>query len=139
MGGLANAVFWMLGPDECDQMLKEPIPIPKHFWMEFNKTVNNLLIGYELRRLKCGDILCMDDSLPVVVQLRATEKSESHAVCIYRDCIFDSASRYVLEKSSTALNWCCSPSKFECHLRLYRLQQKEISVKKQKKKRRRDA
>jgi hypothetical protein len=68
------------------------------------------------------DILKMDDSLPVVVQLRGGDKSEGHSVCIYDGSIYDSASRFVLVKSRETLNWCCGDYGFEAHLRLYRLQ-----------------
>jgi hypothetical protein len=78
--------------------------------------------GYLLRKLNCQDILNMADSLPVVVQLRGGDKSESHSVCIYNGSIFDSASRFVLVKSWETLNWCCGDYEFEAHVRFYRLQ-----------------
>jgi hypothetical protein len=65
----------------------------------------------------------MDDSLPVVVQVRGGDKSESHSVCIYDRSIYDSASRFVLgNKSRETLNWCCGDYGFEAHVCLYRLQ-----------------
>jgi hypothetical protein len=64
----------------------------------------------------------MDDSLPVVLQRRGGDKSESHSVCIYDGSIVDLASRFVLVKSRETLNWCCGDYGFEVHVRLCRLQ-----------------
>jgi hypothetical protein len=93
------------------------------FWFHFVQHVNGVMheYGYLLRKLKCQDVLEMDGSLPVVVQLRGGDKSESHSVCIYDGSIYDSASRFVLVKSRETLNWCCSDYGFEAHVRLYRL------------------
>lgn len=82
MGGLANAVFWLLGPDELDQLLKDHSLTVNDFWMKFVKKVNHVLLEYELKKYSCFDILQMDDAYPVVVQLRAADQSEGHAVCI---------------------------------------------------------
>jgi hypothetical protein len=100
MGGLANAVFLLMGPDELDQLLKDHSLTISDFWMKFVKKVNGVLPGYELRKYSCFDILQMDDAYPVVVQLRAADQSERHAVCIFKGAIYDSASRYVLFKKA---------------------------------------
>jgi hypothetical protein len=96
------------------------------------------LCDYELKKFTCIDILKADDTFPVVVQLRAGDKSETHAICIFDGCIFDSASRFVLYKNQEALDWCCGTYGFECHLRLYRLEPKvEKGLKPQTAKRKR--
>ncbi len=77
---------------------------------------------------QCPDILKMEDSSPVVVQLRSGDKSETHAICIYKGRIYDSASRFVLTKNKEALNWCCGTFGFEAHMRLYRLELQEGKV-----------
>lgn len=82
MGGLVNAVFWMLGPNESDQLLHNHSPTIDQFWLAFVKTVNHHLCEYELKKFNCIDILKADDTFPVVVQLRAGDKSETHAICI---------------------------------------------------------
>jgi hypothetical protein len=132
MGGLANAVFWMTGPDSSDGLLSTFSPIIEEFWFGFVKHVNHSLKNFLLKKLKCSDILKMDDSLPVVVQLRSGDKSETHAICIYNGRIYDSASRYVLVKSEDALNWCCGSFGFSAHLRLYQLIPKESQEKEKK-------
>jgi hypothetical protein len=124
LGGLANAVFWMIGLDPAKDLLHNYSPTMDSFWFHFVQHVNGVMrgYGYLLRKLKCQDILEMDGSLPVVVQLRGTDKSECHSVCIYDGSIFDSASWFVLVKSRETLNWCCGDYGFEAHVRLYRLQ-----------------
>jgi hypothetical protein len=101
LGGLANAVFWMIGLDPAKDLLHNYSPTMDSFWFHFVQHVNGIMrdYGYLLRKLNCQDILKMDDSLPVVVQLRGGDKSESHSICIYNGDIFDSASRFVLVKS----------------------------------------
>jgi hypothetical protein len=59
------------------------------------------------------------------VQLRAGDKSETHAVCVFDGCIYDSDSRFALIKNKQALNWCCGEYGFETDLRLYWLKKKE--------------
>jgi hypothetical protein len=124
LGGLANAVFWMIGLDPAKDLLHNYSPTMDSFWFHFVQHVNGVMheYGYLLRKLKCQDVLEMDDSLPVVIQLRGGDKSESHSVCIYDGSIYDSASRFVLVKSRETLNWCCGDYGFEAHVRLYRLQ-----------------
>jgi hypothetical protein len=124
LGGLANAVCWMIGLDPVKDLLHNHSPTMDSFWFHFVQHVKGVMrnYGYLLRNLKCQDILKMDDLLPVVVQLRGGYKSESHSVCIYDGSVFDSASRFVLVKSRETLNWCCGDYGFEAHVHLYRLQ-----------------
>jgi hypothetical protein len=96
----------MIGLDPAKDLLHNYSPTMNPFWFHFVQHVNGVMrgYGYLLRKLKCQDIFNMDDSLPVVVQLRGGDKSESHSVCIYHGSIFDSASRFVLVKSGETLN-----------------------------------
>jgi hypothetical protein len=109
LGGLANAVFWMIGLDSAKILLRNYSPTMDSFWFHFVQHVNGVMreYGYLLRKLKCQDIIEMDNLLPVLVQLRGHDKSESHSVCIYDGSIFNLASRFVLVKSRETLNWCC--------------------------------
>jgi hypothetical protein len=124
MGGLVNAVYWWLGQDLADELLKSNHTLD--FWMLFVRHVNGTLRKHTLKRYTCIDILKTDDTSPMVVQLRSKDKSESHAVCIFQGCIYDSASRFVLKKNEDVLNWCCNTYGFECHLRVYRLEEKVV-------------
>jgi hypothetical protein len=85
--------------------------------------------------MKRVDLLQDDDSMPMVVQLKALDGSESHAICIFDDCIFDSASRFVLKKNIHALDWCCSPYGFHKTLRVYQLKMWKPEPDQHKKKR----
>jgi hypothetical protein len=117
--------------------LKNYSPSADHkFWCtRFVHQVSEVLPRYDLKKITCIDILLVDDTLPMVVQLKSGDQSESHAFCIFDGCIYDSASRFVLQKNEEALNWCCRSYGFECHLRVYRLEPKA----KKKMKRRRYA
>ncbi len=127
MGGLVNAVYWWLGQDLADELLKSKHTLGvKDFWMLFVRHVNDTLREYNLKRFTCIDILRADDATPMVVQLRSKDKSESHAICIFQGCVYDSASRFVLKKDVESLHWCCNTYGFECHLRVYRLEKKEV-------------
>ena len=121
MGGLANAVFWKFGKETADQLLEEFIPMTVGCWTLFNTHVNKIVKGHTLHKITCPNVLTWDDDFPLVVQLRSKDLSESHAICIMKGCIFDSASRYVLKKCLTALNWCAGTPGFEQHLRVYQL------------------
>jgi hypothetical protein len=127
MGGLVNAVFWFIGPHHADALLQNhSLPSVDSFWYNFVKKVNgSLRDGYQLTKFKCQNILEVDDSCPVVAQLRAGDKSETRAICVFDGCIYDSASRFVLIKNREALDWCCGEYGFDAHLRLYRLKRKE--------------
>jgi hypothetical protein len=78
-----------------------------------------------LEKVNCSDVLKMDNSSPVVVQLPAGDKLETHAICIFNGRIYDSASCYVLLKTEAALNWCCGAFGFEAHMCFYRLEKRE--------------
>ena len=122
IGGLSNAVFCMLGKACADRLLQFVKPDAKSFWNMFVKHIQGSLPGYRVPRRNCHDILTLDDSSPFVAQLRAKDNSESHAICIFQGCIFDSASRFVLKKNQDALEWCCGVYGFDRHLRIYQLE-----------------
>ena len=134
MGGFANAVFWFSGPESSDTLLKDFSLSITEFWFHFVTHVNRVLKNYVLKKYVCDDILRMDDSSPVVVQLRSGDKSETHSISIFQGRIYDSASRFVLSKTKEALDWCCGSFGFETHLRLYRLEYQERKDKPPKKK-----
>jgi hypothetical protein len=135
MGGFADAVYWLLGPVQADDLLKFTSVKAEMFWGNFIKHVHSSLNEYRMHRMKRVDLLQDDDSMPMVVQLKALDGSESHAICIFDDCIFDSASRFVLKKNIHALDWCCSPYGFHKTLRVYQLKMWKPEPDQHKKKR----
>ena len=136
MGGLANAVFWMVGSDMADLLLREYIPMNVNCWNSFVQHVQACVKGYRVRKIVCQNVLEWNDTFPLVVQIRSRDKSESHAICIYNGCIFDSASRFVLVKNFDSLTWCSGMHGFERHLWLYQLEKKEMTAGGQLKKKR---
>jgi hypothetical protein len=70
----------------------------------------------------------MEDYFPVVVQLQSGNKSETHAICIYKGQIYDLASQFVLTKTQEALNSSCGTFGFKAHMHLYRLELQEGKV-----------
>jgi hypothetical protein len=128
MGGLANAVFWTCGQPVADELLAEFIALKANCWNSFVRHVNATVPKHCLAKISCLDVLLWDDSYPLVVQIRSNDMSESHAVCIYQGCIFDSASRFILIKSKEALTWCSGTYGFKCHLHLYQLQKTNVML-----------
>jgi hypothetical protein len=54
MGGLVNAVYWWLGQDLADELLKSNHTLGvKDFWMIFVKHGNGTLCEYNLKRFSC--------------------------------------------------------------------------------------
>jgi hypothetical protein len=128
MGGLVNMVYRMTGPANPKALLEGYMPTLIHdLWFKFvQHVIQAMRDRYHIRRVtKPKDILRMDRSFPLVVQLKSTNNSESHAICIFNDCIYDSASQYVLSKSLATLNWCCGAYDYARHLRIYRLEPME--------------
>ena len=123
MCGVANAIFWMCGKAVSDKLLLQYIPLTVDCWQTFVTQVRKVVPYYSLRRFKCQNVLLADNTFPMVVQLRSRDMSESHSVCIYQNCIYDSASRYVLTKTKETLEWCCGTAGFHSHLRLYQFHQ----------------
>ena len=121
MGGSVNAVFIMGGRDMAEDLLNSFIPLKVGCWDEFVKKVSMAIPTHCLKKIHCPDVLLWDDSFPLVVHLRSKDDSESHAICIYRGCIYDSASRFVLTKSKESLSWSSGLWGFKSHLRLYQL------------------
>ena len=74
----------------------------------------------------------MNDSMPIVVQLQGKDGLEAHAITIYMNNIYDLSSRYILQKSKEAIEWCCGEYGFECTLKTYIL---KIETKNNSKKR----
>ena len=143
MGGLVNAIFRMTGPDDADSLLKDyPCQIIYEQWDQFVRHTNVVMRDrFNVRRLKTKeDVLNLDSTYPMVVHLKSTDGSDTHAVCVFQDFFYDSASRFVLSKSLDCLNWCCGTYEYAGHLRIYHLQPvaaKGLVAKKTKKKRNR--
>ena len=129
IGGLGNAIFWMIGQEAADQLLQFEMPEAKLFWNKFVIHIQKTLPSYRVQRIKCNDILLLDDSSPFNAQPRHNDFSESHAICFFDDCIFDSASRYVLKKNRSSLEWCSGTFGSQSHLCMYQLQKKESQTK----------
>jgi hypothetical protein len=125
MGGLVNAIFRMTGPEDADALLKDYPSVVIHLqWDKFVRHVNHVMRDrFNVRRLKTKEhVLSLDSTYPLVVQLKSTDNSDTHAICVYLECIYDSASRFVLSKSLDSLNWCCGTYDYAHHLRIYRLE-----------------
>jgi hypothetical protein len=71
------------------------------------------------------ELLKINDTFPLVVHLKSIDNSENHCICIFKDRIYDSASRFVLVKNTDSLNWCCGSYGFARHLRIYQLVPRE--------------
>lgn len=121
MGGLANAAFWMWGSEMADQLLRQHIPLNVNCWNSFVQHVQSCVKGYTVKKIVCQNVLEWDDQTPMVVQLRSCDQSETHVICIFNGCIYDSASRFILVKNFESLTWCSGMHGFDCHLRLYQL------------------
>jgi hypothetical protein len=131
MGGLIKAVYWMMGPDKSDLLLRDFLPaVIEELWQKFVMHVHFVLRGnYWTKRLKTTSAtLDIDNLYPLVVHLRATDNSQNHVVCLYNGYIFDSANRYVLLKSLDSWNWCGRAYPFSRHLQIYQLIPKEAKV-----------
>jgi hypothetical protein len=128
MGGLVNTVYQMTGPADAKALLEGNTPTLIHdLWFKFVQHANQAMHDrYQTRRITIPEyILRMDTTFPLVVELKSTNNSETHAICIFKDCIYDSASHYVLSKSLETLNWCCGSYDYACHLRIYCLEPME--------------
>jgi hypothetical protein len=64
--------------------------------------------------------------MPILVQLRGKDGSETHAITVYKNNIYDGASRYVLTKTKEALDWCCGKYGFDRILQTYVLKIKDV-------------
>jgi hypothetical protein len=132
MGGLVNAMFWMLGPDQSENLLRGYTPtLIQNLWHKFVMHVNHVLRDhYLLKRLKTAmAIMDIDDMYPLVVHLKGTNNSQNHAVCVYNGHIYNLASRYVLIKHINSLNWCCGTYPYECQLRIYQVLPQVVKAK----------
>jgi hypothetical protein len=109
MGGLANAVFWMFGPEASEALLKNFSPAVDEFWFRFVKHFNHSMMPFSmlLKKVKHPHVLKMEDSFPVVVQLRSGDKSETHAICISVRASPTTPSSLMLMRSSTCagISW----------------------------------
>ena len=126
MGSFANAVAEMMGMVVAKQLL-EPWNPAHHTsmdrWTKFQEHSIQVLSSPSVRvvfqKTKEAFHLQMDDSKPLLIQLRGKDGSETHVVTVFRNNIYDSASRYILVKSQAALEWCCGVYGYEKTLKTY--------------------
>jgi hypothetical protein len=137
MGGLANAVFRMKGWEDAALLLRGWKPLefrPSERWSQFQEHVMGVKRGVRISLLKSPFTLQCDDSCPIVLQLRGNDGSETHAVTVYKNNIYDSASRFVLLKNKATMDWCCGQYGYQKALRAYKVSY--VSSVKQKHKKR---
>jgi hypothetical protein len=126
MGSFANAICKMMGVHMAQQLLDTWVPT--HYsstdrWTKFQEhTVQ--IIGSEHGRVGFRKVhqpynLKMNDSMPLLLQMKGNDGSETHAVTVYGNKIYDSASRYVLKKTQDTLEWCCGEYGYNRVLRIY--------------------
>ncbi len=92
LGGLVNAVFWLLGPHESEALLRDFTPIiSQKLWFKLVQHVNGVLHPSPVvKRVKTEEaLLKVDNTFPLVVHLKSINNSENHCICIYQDCIYD--------------------------------------------------
>ena len=116
----------MIGFETAQKLLETWVPT--HFtstdrWTKFQEHAVQITgsthrrVGF--RKLQHPYDLNMDDSMPLLLQLKGNDGSETHAVTVYGNKIYDSASRYVLEKTQASLDWCCGEYGYNRALRTY--------------------
>jgi hypothetical protein len=128
MGSFANALSQMIGLKTAQQLLDTWVPThltSTDRWTKFQEHAVQIIdlkhgrVGF--RKLQHPYDLKMNDSMPLLLQLKGNDGSETHAVTVYGNKIYDSASRYVLEKTQASLDWCCGEYGFNRALRTYAL------------------
>jgi hypothetical protein len=128
MGSFANAISIMMGPKTAQELLDTWIP--SHFsstdrWTKFQEHAIQIIGSKEgrvgFKKLTEKFHLETNDSMPILIQLQGNDGSETHAITVYNNKIYDSASRYVLKKTQESLEWCCGQYGFKQTLRSYML------------------
>jgi hypothetical protein len=126
MGGFANAVCSLCGENAAEQLLNgwNPFDHPVHerwqaFFGKVTSSLSPTLGRVQMQKLKGTFSLKTDDNMPIVLQLKGRDGSETHAITVYQGNIYDSASKHILKKTETTLNWCCGPFGFDRTLRCY--------------------
>jgi hypothetical protein len=122
LGGFVNAIFQMYGEVAADTLLSKWSPLKhnnlnrrKAFIDHVQETLGPMLAGERvwMSRLKETYTLQTNDDMPIVLLLTGRDGSATHSITCYQGHIYDSASRYVLKKSATTLNWCCGKYGYE--------------------------
>ena len=134
MGGFANAIFYLMGGAYAKELLESWSPAwhaSDDRWSKFQEHASRILSGSQRtvvfpKQPKVISILEMDDSMPILVQLRSRDGSETHAITIFKNNIYDGASRYVLSKTTESLHWCCGKYGFDRVLKTYTLKMNEV-------------
>ena len=99
MGGFANAIFRMMGSDLAKELLETWSPqwhLSDDRWTKFQEHASQVLsrnIRTVVFHKQVGtSILALDDSMPILVQLRGKDESETHAITVYKNNIYNGAS-----------------------------------------------
>ena len=102
MGSFANALSRLLGVTTARKLLETWNP--SHHtsldrWTKFQDHAIKIIctkkkqVYFEHQRNRFD--LTTDDTMPIVLQLKGNDRSETHAVTVFRNQIYDSASQYV--------------------------------------------
>jgi hypothetical protein len=135
MGGFANAVSTLFGSPVAMAKLLLQTWSPSHHtsrerWTKFQEHAIKALHtpGKRFMFVKSKESfhMGMDDTMPIVIQLRGKDGSETHAITIFGGNIYDSSSRYILKKSMETLQWCCGVYGYDRTLRTYILRIEEV-------------
>jgi hypothetical protein len=135
MGSFANAMDQMMGSSTARELLDSWSP--SYFssldrWTKFQEIAAHAIVGsvnkmkivngptvVNFKRPKKPFHLSMDDSMPIVIQLRGRDGSETHAITVFNGNIYDSASRYILKKTESTLQWCSGEYGFDRALKTF--------------------
>jgi hypothetical protein len=115
LGGFVNAVYQKYGENPAQMLLSGWTPTKyknlqrtKQFVAHIREVLGPSIQRWVgMQRLKEPFTLEMNDQMPIVLLLTGNDGSSTHSITCYKGSIYDSASRYVLFKTATALNWCC--------------------------------
>ena len=126
MGGFANAVSTMMGSTIAKLLLQTWSPshhTSRDRWTKFQehaiKTLHMPGKRVVFAKSKESFHIGMDNSMPIVIQLRGKDGLETHAIIVYRNSIYNSSSRYILKKSMETIEWCCGVYGYDRTLRTY--------------------
>jgi hypothetical protein len=115
LGGFVNAIYQIYGETPAQRLLSGWTPTKhknlqrtRQFVSHIREVLSPLIQrGCVMQRLKEPFTLETNDQMPIVLLLTGNDGSSTHSITCYNGNIYDSASRYVLFKTATALNWCC--------------------------------
>jgi hypothetical protein len=126
MGSFANAM--LCGLKAAELLLSGWNPFEHTVllgqWHAFvNKILQRLskeMLGrVEIRKLDGPFTIKYDDTMPVVMQLRQKDGSETHVITVCNGNMYDAASSFMLHKTEVMLKWCCGVYGYNKTLRAY--------------------